>query len=61
MVAEGVEDDATLAILRALGCDLAQGFGIARPMPGGAVPGWAATLAQSRGSDRALGHVENSA
>jgi EAL domain-containing protein (putative c-di-GMP-specific phosphodiesterase class I) len=44
VVAEGVEDDATLAILRALGCDLAQGFGIARPMPAGAVPGWVAAF-----------------
>ena len=32
-VAEGVEDDATLRLLRTLGVDLAQGFGIARPMP----------------------------
>ncbi len=42
VVAEGVEDDATLAVLRALGCDLAQGFGIARPMPADAVPAWTA-------------------
>jgi diguanylate cyclase (GGDEF)-like protein len=33
VIAEGVEDDPTLGILRGLGCDLAQGFGIARPMP----------------------------
>ena len=45
VVAEGVEDDATLAILRAMGCDIAQGFGIARPMPAAAVPGWAAARA----------------
>ena len=32
-VAEGVEDDATLRLLRTLGVDLAQGYGIARPMP----------------------------
>ena len=32
VVAEGVEDDATAAHLAALGCDLAQGYGIARPM-----------------------------
>jgi diguanylate cyclase len=42
VVAEGVEDDAVLAILRTLGCELAQGFGIARPMPADAVPAWAA-------------------
>jgi diguanylate cyclase (GGDEF)-like protein len=46
VVAEGVEDDGTLAVLRALGCDFAQGFGIARPMPAAAVPGWAAEPAQ---------------
>jgi diguanylate cyclase (GGDEF)-like protein len=32
VVAEGVEDDATAEHLVALGCDLAQGYGIARPM-----------------------------
>jgi EAL domain-containing protein (putative c-di-GMP-specific phosphodiesterase class I) len=32
-VAEGVEDDATGAVLAQLGCDVAQGFAIARPMP----------------------------
>ena len=42
VVAEGVEDDATLALLRDLGCDLAQGFGIARPMPADAVAAWTA-------------------
>jgi diguanylate cyclase (GGDEF)-like protein len=41
VVGEGAEDDATLALLRTLGCDLAQGFGIARPMPADAVAGWA--------------------
>jgi diguanylate cyclase (GGDEF)-like protein len=45
VVAEGVEDDAVLAILRTLGCELAQGVGIARPMPAGAVPAWAAERA----------------
>ena len=33
VVAEGVEDGETLALLAALGCDAAQGFHIARPMP----------------------------
>ena len=33
VTAEGVEDAATLEHLRALGCDHAQGFAIARPMP----------------------------
>jgi diguanylate cyclase (GGDEF)-like protein len=33
LVAEGVEDDATRAALAQLGCDIAQGYAIARPMP----------------------------
>ncbi len=33
VVAEGVEDMATLDRLRLLGCDLVQGYGIAKPMP----------------------------
>lgn len=33
VVGEGVEDDATWRMLRDLGCDVIQGFGVARPMP----------------------------
>jgi diguanylate cyclase len=33
LVAEGVEDDATGEVLGRLGCDIAQGYAIARPMP----------------------------
>jgi EAL domain-containing protein (putative c-di-GMP-specific phosphodiesterase class I)/GGDEF domain-containing protein len=33
VTAEGVENGATLALLRTMGCDLIQGFFIARPMP----------------------------
>ncbi len=40
VVAEGVEDEATLRYLRDSGCDLAQGFFIARPMPGDAAAAW---------------------
>jgi len=40
VVAEGVEDRPTLERLRGLGCDVAQGFGIAHPMPAEALPGW---------------------
>ena len=42
VVAEGVEDGATLEFLKGIGCDVAQGFFIARPMPGEAVAGWLA-------------------
>ena len=33
VVGEGVETDEHIEILRALGCDVQQGFGLARPMP----------------------------
>jgi diguanylate cyclase (GGDEF)-like protein len=40
LVAEGVEDHATGRVLRDLGCDIAQGYAIARPMPVGAFLQW---------------------
>ncbi len=40
VVAEGVEDDTTLAQLQTFGCELAQGFGIAPPMPEARVHDW---------------------
>ncbi len=43
VIAEGVETIAHGTLLLQLGCDLAQGFGIARPMPGAHLPAWAAT------------------
>ena len=43
VVAEGVEDEATLQFLHAAGCDYAQGFFIARPMDGDAIAGWMAS------------------
>ena len=39
-VAEGVEDEATYEALRRLGCDIAQGYLLAAPMPVAALPGW---------------------
>jgi diguanylate cyclase (GGDEF)-like protein len=33
VVAEGVEDDLALGLLRSLGCDLAQGYAVGRPVP----------------------------
>jgi diguanylate cyclase (GGDEF)-like protein len=43
VAAEGVEDDATRERLRELGCDLAQGFGIARPLPLSRFVAWLTT------------------
>ena len=48
VVAEGVEDDITFAALKDLGCDLAQGYGIARPAPVDQLELWLAT--------RVIGH-----
>ncbi|MEW6164850.1 MAG: EAL domain-containing protein [Pseudomonadota bacterium] len=44
VIAEGVETPEHGAMLLHLGCDLAQGFGIARPMPAADLPGWIATF-----------------
>jgi len=38
--AEGIESKETLEYLRSIGCDLAQGYAIARPMTGDAVIDW---------------------
>ncbi|MYL24956.1 EAL domain-containing protein [Halomonas alkaliantarctica] len=40
MLAEGVETLAHAKALLALGCELAQGYGIAKPMPAEALPKW---------------------
>jgi diguanylate cyclase (GGDEF)-like protein len=40
VVAEGVETDQQYAIVRRLGCDLAQGYFIARPMPAAELWAW---------------------
>lgn len=46
VVAEGVEDEGVLDILRAMGCDTAQGYAISRPVPAEAVT---ALLTRARG------------
>ncbi|MBV5297087.1 MAG: EAL domain-containing protein, partial [Rhodoferax sp.] len=43
VIAEGVETVAHGSALLQLGCELAQGYGIARPMPGEQLPAWAAS------------------
>ena len=40
VVAEGIETPEVWATLLRLGCDMAQGYFISRPMPADAVPGW---------------------
>jgi EAL domain-containing protein (putative c-di-GMP-specific phosphodiesterase class I) len=55
-VAEGVEDAATLELLRSLGVDFAQGYHIARPAPFAQRPG--DQTARSRARARALRSLE---
>ncbi len=43
IVAEGVEDESSLTFLRDVGCDIAQGFFIAKPMPADSLTAWATT------------------
>lgn len=52
VVAEGVEETATLNALRAMGCDLAQGYLIARPM---AFDAFAESLVEGRDMPRKYG------
>ena len=40
VVAEGVEDQATWDLLAAMGCDVVQGWHLARPMPTDQLPSW---------------------
>jgi EAL domain-containing protein (putative c-di-GMP-specific phosphodiesterase class I) len=40
VVAEGVEDGATLERLRTLGCDIVQGFYLSRPLAADLVQAW---------------------
>ncbi|MGY1668454.1 putative bifunctional diguanylate cyclase/phosphodiesterase [Geodermatophilus sp. SYSU D00696] len=42
LVAEGIEDEVTAARLAGLGCDVAQGYAVARPMPVGDLLRWLA-------------------
>jgi len=50
IVAEGVEDRADWDFVRGAGCDLAQGYFIAEPMPGAALAGWVADWEARRGA-----------
>jgi diguanylate cyclase (GGDEF)-like protein len=43
VVAEGVEDQEVMEVLRKLGCDLAQGYAISRPLPAETLATWIAT------------------
>jgi EAL domain-containing protein (putative c-di-GMP-specific phosphodiesterase class I) len=53
VVAEGVEDDATLERLQVLGCDAVQGHYISRPLPAGELLVWLRQSSWGLGDDAA--------
>jgi EAL domain-containing protein (putative c-di-GMP-specific phosphodiesterase class I) len=57
MLAEGVEDQATLDLLTSYGCDLVQGYLLSRPMPALDLPTWIRTRRALRAS-REVGPLE---
>ena len=48
MVAEGVESETALLELARLGCDLAQGYHISKPLPAEQLTGWFHTRTNPR-------------
>ncbi len=52
VVAEGVESARDLEVLNQLGCDQAQGYHIARPMPANELDGWARDYSANRAACR---------
>jgi len=55
VVAEGVEDEPTFALLRTLGCDIAQGYHLSRPLAAADFAAWlqAASPAPVRAAEAA--------
>jgi diguanylate cyclase (GGDEF)-like protein len=56
VVAEGIEDQATLTALHRLGCDIAQGYLFARPLPADALATWIQTHAETQARGAATQH-----
>jgi diguanylate cyclase (GGDEF)-like protein len=59
VVAEGVEDDATLTMLRGWGCDIVQGYGISRPISAEATTAWLDTRQGQLALDGALWRADD--
>ncbi len=59
VVAEGIEDEATLLALRELGCDLAQGYHLSRPLSPAAFAKWLDGQTPSAATSAAPGFVSN--
>jgi len=55
VVAEGVEDEQTIQALRDLGCDMAQGYFVSRPLAAERVVPWLAAFSGERTGTRAAG------
>jgi EAL domain-containing protein (putative c-di-GMP-specific phosphodiesterase class I) len=55
VVAEGVEDEATLNLLRQLGCDVAQGYHLGRPVRGAELLAWLARVGALHASPASQG------
>ncbi len=53
VTAEGVEDAATVAMLRTMGCDMIQGFHISHPLPLEALLDWVAARSAERAAEPA--------
>ena len=54
VVAEGIENEQQYALLKKFGCDLGQGYWIAKPMPMNKLIEWCRTRAQSANSPESL-------
>ncbi|MBU8538033.1 EAL domain-containing protein [Falsiroseomonas tokyonensis] len=52
VIAEGVTDSHVWRAIAAAGCDLAQGFGVGRPLPPAALPAWIAAWTAAAMPDR---------
>jgi diguanylate cyclase (GGDEF)-like protein len=63
VVAEGVEDEPALAALAALGCDVAQGYLVSKPLPAPEFVAWLANWrpAAAPAADRERMHIPNEA
>ncbi|WP_237213137.1 EAL domain-containing protein [Falsiroseomonas oryziterrae] len=55
IVAEGISSPSLWRCVAALGCDLAQGFGVGRPMQPEALPAWVAAWSSLPAADQAAG------
>ena len=55
VVAEGVEDEATMERLRALGCDMVQGFLLSHPVAAELIPAWMNGSPWTRSAREAMG------